>query len=47
MACDVCVQMTDTELMMSLDGIELNRTVQRKRFVLLAKCETSAMIHGI
>lgn len=30
----VAMSMTDTELMMWIDGIDLNKTVQRKRFVL-------------
>ena len=42
----VSVQMTDTELMMWLDGIELSRTMQRKRFVLPASREASAIIHA-
>ena len=42
----VSVQMTDTELMMWLDGIELSRTMQRKRFVLPARPHASAIIHA-
>jgi len=45
MAPGVSVQMTDTELMIWLDGIELSRTVQRKRFVLPARPGTSEIIH--
>ena len=46
MAPGVSVQMTDTELMMWLDGIELSRTMQRKRFVLPARPHASAITHA-
>jgi len=46
MTAGVSVQMTDTELMMWLDGIELSRTMQRKRFVLPARPHASAIIHA-
>jgi transposase len=38
------VPMTDTELMMWLDGIEIDRAVKRKRFVLPATAKGSAIM---
>ena len=38
------VQMTDTQLMMWLDGIELTNARQRKRFVLPTRAASSATI---
>jgi len=46
MAPGVSVQMTDTELMMRLDGIEYRHTVQRKRFTLPAAAHASRIIES-
>jgi transposase len=40
------VVFTDTELMMWLDGIEMHKTVQKKRFVLPETARCSAIMTG-
>lgn len=40
------VQLTDTQLMMWLDGIEMGRTVQKKRFVRPQSVASSATMSG-
>lgn len=40
------VPMTDTELMMWLDGIEIDQVKRRKRFVLPASTSASAILHA-
>lgn len=40
------VVFTDTQLMMWLDGIEMNKTVQKKRFVLPESARSSAIMRA-
>ncbi|WP_132979296.1 MULTISPECIES: IS66 family insertion sequence element accessory protein TnpB [unclassified Pigmentiphaga] len=41
----VSIVLTDTQLMMWLDGIDLSRTVQRKRFELPVAAQVSGIMH--